>query len=317
MPVYDLANVGRKNRFWANGKLIHNSGGLNVQNLSSGRKAGQSNALKRSIIAPEGYTTITYDSSQIELRTGAYMSGDDNTLNMFTQGQDPYSVQASLIYGGDPAEIKKLAKAGVEPYASLQRPVGKSSLLSCIYGTGAGGFQNYLKVNGIDLDIEDCKNIVQVYRQTHPEVVAMWKQCENALNAMVAGGTGYFGGRDGRMFYYDGSRQIHGKTVAGIRMPDGNWLNYYGLRWVQRDMPDGSVKPNLAYYGMKERKPQWIYTYPAKVFENLNQSFAFAVMKYQAMLINQRYRIAGNTHDEWFITVPESEAQQASDYMQW
>ena len=65
-PVYDLVNVGKKNRFWANGKLIHNSGGLNVQNLSSGRKAGQSNALKRSITAPDGHVCIAYDSAQID-----------------------------------------------------------------------------------------------------------------------------------------------------------------------------------------------------------------------------------------------------------
>ena len=79
-PVYDLVNVGKKNRFWANGKLIHNSGGLNVQNLSSGRKAGQSNALKRSITAPDGHVCIAYDSAQIECSDGEGLVLTDNGL---------------------------------------------------------------------------------------------------------------------------------------------------------------------------------------------------------------------------------------------
>ena len=291
--------------------------GYNPQNLASGRKAGQSNALRRSIKAPDGYTTVCIDSSQIELRTGAFIAGDKSTLDLFVQKKDPYSVQASIIYGGDPDEIKRLAKAGVEPYASTQRPVAKSSLLSCIYGTGAGGFQNYLKVNGIDMDLEECKNIVQVYRQSHPEIVSMWRECERALNGMMAGADGYFGGSDGKLFYYSGSRKVHGRTVPGIRLPDGNWINYAGLHVAQRQMPDGSVKDNLAYWGFKEGRAKWIYTYASKVFENTNQGLAFSVMKYQAMLINKRYRLAGNTHDEWFIVVPEDEAESAFKYMQW
>lgn len=242
--------------------------GTNPQNLSSGRKEGQSNALKRSITARDGYTTVCLDSSQIELRTGGYISSDENTLELFRQKKDPYSVQASLIYGGDPDEIKRLAKSGVEPYSNIQRPVAKSNLLSCIYGTGAGGFQNYLKTNGLDIDLDECVRLVQVYRQTHPEVVRTWKHCETALNRMLAGGNGYFGGPKGDLFYYDGARQLHGKTVAGIRLPDGNWINYYGLHIAQRTMLDGSVKPNFAYWGQKEGRIQLLYTYPSKVFEN-------------------------------------------------
>lgn len=130
--VYDILNCGRKNRFWANGKLIHNSGGLNVQNLSSGRKAGQSKALKRSITAPDGHVVVCYDASQIEARVLAYVAGDMPYLQVFIDKQDPYSVLASQIYGGDPAEIKRLAKADVEPYSNIQRPAGKAGILGCL-----------------------------------------------------------------------------------------------------------------------------------------------------------------------------------------
>lgn len=293
------------------------SGGLNVQNLSSGRKEGQSNALKRSISAPPGHQVVVFDSSQIELRTGSYIAGDHATLKMFLEGRDPYSEQASLIYGGDPFEIKKLAKSGVEPYASIQRPAGKASLLSNIYGTGAVGFMNYAKLMGVDMTLEEAQHIVKVYRETHPEVVATWNACEVALRNMIAGASGYFGGPDGKLFYYDGARMNHGVRMPGIRLPDGNWLNYHCLSMREREYPDGSTKMNYAYRGLKEGRIQWIFTYAARIFENCNQALAFAVMKYQALLINQRYKIVLNTHDEWGIVVKDDEVEQAKEYMQW
>ena len=293
------------------------SGGLNVQNLSSGRKEGQSNALKRSISAPPGHKVVVFDSSQIELRTGSYIAGDNTTLNLFVAGKDPYSQQAALIYGGNPDEIKKLAKSGVEPYASIQRPAGKASLLSNIYGTGAVGFMNYAKLMGVNMTLEEAQHIVKVYRETHPEVVATWNACEVALRGMIAGASGYFGGPNGKLFYYDGARMNHGVCMPGIRLPDGNWLNYHCLSMREREYPDGSTKMNYAYRGLKEGRIQWIFTYAARIFENCNQALAFAVMKYQALLINQRYKIVLNTHDEWGIVVKDDEVEQAKEYMQW
>lgn len=306
--------------YTVSGAHTHRLGGadkLNVQNLSSGRKEGQSNALKRSISAPPGHKVVVFDSSQIELRTGSYIAGDHATLNLFVMGKDPYSQQAALIYGGDPDEIKKLAKSGVEPYASIQRPAGKASLLSNIYGTGAVGFMNYAKLMGVNMTLEEAQHIVKVYRETHPEVVATWNACEVALRGMIAGASGYFGGPDGKLFYYDGARMNHGVRMPGIRLPDGNWLNYHCLSMREREYPDGSTKMNYAYRGLKEGRIQWIFTYAARIFENCNQALAFAVMKYQALLINQRYKIVLNTHDEWGIVVKDEEVEQAKEYMQW
>lgn len=314
--VYDILNCGPNHRYVANGRVVHNSGGLNLQNLSSGRKAGQSKALKQSISAPDGHVIIVYDSSQIELRGGAYCANDQEFLDVFRSGGDPYSNLAAVLYGGDPKEIKVNAKKGIEPYA-MQRQIAKSAELSCIYGTGPIGFQNYLKVSGIDMSTEECSNIVRQYRASHPIIEAAWAACGRALMGMMAGYDGFFGGPTGRLFYYTGKRMLHGENVPGILMPDGTWLNYRDVRQVDRLMPDGKTKRNTCYTGMKEGRIKDIYTHPSKVFENIVQSFSFAVMKYQALLVNQRYQIILNTHDEWGICVPEAEAEEASEYMQW
>lgn len=246
-----------------------------------------------------------------------YIANDLPYLQVFLDGKDPYSVLASQIYGGDPDEIKRLAKAGVEPYSNIQRPAGKAGILGAGFGTGWVKFKDFAKQMGVELTDEESQNIIQVFRQSHPQIVNFWKKCDWVLGQMVAGNSGWFGGLDDRLFYFDGARQLHGQTVPSIRLPDGNWLHYYGLCVRPKEMPDGSTKMNYCYLGMKEGRIQWIFTFGARITENLTQALAFSAMKHQAMLINRRYRIAGNTHDEWFITVPEEQAEEAYAYMEW
>ena len=67
-PVYDILNCGPRHRFWANGKVVKNS--TNMQNLPSGRREGQSDLLRRSIIAQGNSVIVNYDASQIECLSG-------------------------------------------------------------------------------------------------------------------------------------------------------------------------------------------------------------------------------------------------------
>lgn len=66
--VYDILNVGDRHCYVANGKLVHNS--ANMQNLPSGRREGQSDLLRRSIIAQGNSVIVNYDASQIECLDG-------------------------------------------------------------------------------------------------------------------------------------------------------------------------------------------------------------------------------------------------------
>lgn len=312
--------VGFGMPYEVSGAHTHRLGGsdkLNVQNLSSGRKAGQSNALKRSITAPDGHVCVAYDSSQVECRVLPYIASDLEYLQVFIDGKDPYSVMASKIYGGDPDDIKRKAKDEIPPYSTIQRPAGKAAVLGCGYGTGWSKFKDFAKQMGVVLTDEESQQIVLTFRQTHDAIVSFWKYCDTVFHRMIAGDSGYFGGLDGKLFYYDGARRLHGRTVPSIRLPDGNWLHYTDLCYRDKEMPDGSVKRNFAYRGMKEGRVQWIFTYGARLVENLTQALAYSVLKYQASLINKRYQIAGNTHDEWFIVAKEDEAEDAKKYMEW
>jgi DNA polymerase I-like protein with 3'-5' exonuclease and polymerase domains len=88
---------------------------VNLQNLP--RKS----PLKKAMLAPDGYTFIDCDSSQIEARTLAWLAGQDDLVEAFDKGEDVYKIMASRIYG-----------VSVDEVTDTQRFVGKTTILGCL-----------------------------------------------------------------------------------------------------------------------------------------------------------------------------------------
>ena len=88
---------------------------LNLQNLP--RKS----LLKDSIIAPKGFILIDADSSQIEARIVAWLSGQQDLVDAFERKEDVYKIMASSIYN-----------KAVKDITSEERFVGKTTILGCI-----------------------------------------------------------------------------------------------------------------------------------------------------------------------------------------
>ena len=292
------------------------AGSANMQNLPSGRREGQSDLLRRSIIAQGNSVIVNYDASQIECRVLAYIANQTDVLGVFASGGDVYSFAASKIHGIPYQEIidgRKSSDPATAHKYSMMRQYGKTATLALGYGQGAQGFQKYALVNtGINMTMDESATTVRAWRDANGFITSFWRMCDQALATMVAGGQMYFGGADGKMFFADGNRYIFGRKVAGIRMPNGLWLNY----------------PNLRADFTNPRRPQYFYdkcgyngkpletkVYSGLVAENITQALAFAVMKTQAVWIAQYYPIVMNTHDEWCIVVPREQAEVAADYM--
>lgn len=289
---------------------------LNVQNLSSGRKEGQTTALRDSISSPDDkHTIVVSDSSQIELRITAFMANEKILLDAFKHSQDVYSVTAELIYGVPWKDINAGRKAGDKQMAHY-RTIGKVTSLGGIYGIGWAAFMDYASVvGGVTLTEDEAKDIIGKFRNSYPALPQFWKLCGKVLDHMLAGGSGYFGGPTGKLFYYDGNYQIHGKTVPSIIGPDGMRLSYYKLCKRRREYEDGSVRDNFAYWGLKEGRYQWVYIHSSKLTENLGQYLAFALMKWQGLKINEKYPTSLNTHDEWGLLVEDKELYPAITYV--
>lgn len=289
---------------------------LNVQNLSSGRKEGQTTALRDSISSPDDkHTIVVSDSSQIELRITAFMANEKILLDAFKHSQDVYSVTAELIYGVPWQDINAGRKAGDKQMAHY-RTIGKVTSLGGIYGIGWAAFMDYASVvGGVTLTEDEAKDIIGKFRNSYPALPQFWKLCGKVLDHMLAGGSGYFGGPTGKLFFYDGNYQIHGKTVPSIIGPDGMRLSYYKLCKRRREYEDGSVRDNFAYWGLKEGRYQWVYIHSSKLTENLGQYLAFALMKWQGLKINEKYPTSLNTHDEWGLLVEDNELYPAITYV--
>ena len=76
---------------------------INLQNLPSRGKNGKK--LKKSIVAPKGYTIIDADSSQIEARVLAWLASQEDLVESFSAGEDVYVKMASKIYNKPEEEI--------------------------------------------------------------------------------------------------------------------------------------------------------------------------------------------------------------------
>lgn len=291
------------------------AGSANMQNLPSGRREGQSDLLRRSIIANDGQVIVNYDASQIECRVLNYIANQTDVLGVFASKGDVYSYTAAGVYGIPYSEINEGRKSSNPEIAAKYKPIrnyGKTCALALGYGQGAAGFQKYALVNsGINMSLDEAKRTVTAWRKANYAAAGFWKTCDQALQVMVDGGQMYFGGQDGKMFFADGKRFLLGRHVPGIQMPNGLWLNYPNLHV---DMSSG--KPQFVYDKMGYTgKPLKSKAYGGLICENIVQSLAFAIMKQQALWIAKYYPIVMNTHDEWCVVVPRDQAETAAEYM--
>lgn len=254
------------------GAATHRASGamsLNVQNLSSGRKEGQTTALRDSMCAPAGCKIMAIDSSQVEARILAFVSRCTRQLEVFSSGADFYSSIGEAIYNEPASHINAMRKAGDADYI-YKRSVAKSCGLGLGYGMGAEAFVDAAFVlAGVVIDLVRSKELKQIYETNYPEIKQFWNTCNKVIGHMLAGGSGTFGGPDGRLFFYDGNYQIHGATVPSIIMPSGMRLSYYKLCRRKKSYADGSERDNYAYWGLKEGKYQWVYLWGSKLTENL------------------------------------------------
>ena len=269
------------------------SGGdkLNLQNLP------RNGAIRSALTAPIGEVLIACDSSQIEARMVAYISGQDDLVQAFREGRDVYSEFASDIYG------KKVTKAD-----KVERFVGKTCILGLGYGMGHVKFRNTLALGqggiSVDIDENEAQRIVRLYRQKNHKIVSLWNKCGHALTTMVAGGSGNIT----ELLPFDSN---------GIILPNGLRIQYNALRQT----PDGFeyIADARTYRKLAKARVSsgeqiaidWTRIYGGKVTENVVQALARIVVAEQMASIGQSYHVAFQVHDEIIISCLEEDKAHA------
>jgi len=278
MPVplkYYAAHTGR----WGG------SDNVNLQNLPSrGDNAGK---LKKAIEAPDGYMIIDADSSQIEARVLAWLAEQDDLVEAFANGKDVYKIMASAIYSKAEEEITK-----------EERFVGKTTILGAGYGMGAQKFRAQLKTFGVEITEGEARHIISVYRDTYPYIGALWRQAQQALEALTKDSTTSLG-RAGVLSLVPAERSI--------RLPSGLLLRYDGLIPVRDEK--GIQYQYKTRYG-------WNKIYGGKVIENVCQALARCIIGEQMIRIAKRYDVVLTVHDAIACIVKEEEVKEAQAYVE-
>jgi DNA polymerase len=249
---------------------------LNLQNLP--RKS----LLKDSIIAPKGYVLIDADSSQIEARIVAWLSGQQDLVDAFERKEDVYKIMASAIYNKAENKIE-----------ASERFVGKTTILGAGYGMGHTKFGIQLKTFGVEIADEEASRIISVYRQTYPHIPRLWKEANNSLNALRQGKTTTVGHQP----------QALSVTEAGFLLPSGLYLNYKDLQEAEDGYTYASRRGRIKIYG-------------GKVVENVCQALARCVIGEQMIKISRKYKVALTVHDAVMAVVKEEEKDEALAYIE-
>lgn len=310
-----------------------------------------SGALRLSLLAPPKHLLVVRDLGQIEARKLAYWAGQEDLLELFRQGGDPYNRQATKIFGYE--VNRKLDQFFLEGL------VGKSSTLGNGYGMGWGKFQESLRVGfmgappvlfdeaaarklGVDIDAF-CyqRSYKKGYAYLRDEALAMkplnvgeeahfWhcaavKQIvdkyRESNDAIVAGwregGQALKAISDGVEIPV-GKRGLITTCSEGLRGPNGMKIRYHKLRCNSR----GEFK-----YLSNVRKKEWSYIYGGKVVENIIQFLARIVLTDQMLNIDRwlkaqrphdprmHYKVVTSTYDEVVCCVPEYRAEECLDMM--
>ena len=319
LPVplnYYGAHTGR----WSASK----GSGLNLQNLKRG------SFLRKSIQAPAGYSLVVCDLAQIEPRVLAWMCDYTDLLEIFASGKDAYAQFGAQMFG-----IPGLSK---DSHPDL-RQSAKSALLGCGYGLGWASFaaqlltgflgapptrydKAFAKQLGVGAEFvnefisyqpylermkdipHNCtepeltvhcvsaKKIIDKYRDAAQPVKTFWEMCDALIKRSLVEGKPY----THKCLTFEKER---------IVLPSGLALRY----------------PQLSGVADEKGRIQWTYgddkkkLYGGKLTENIVQAVARCVMTDGMLRIQNKYPCVLTVHDEVVALVPESEADDAENWV--
>jgi DNA polymerase-1 len=144
----------------ATGRL--SSSDPNLQNIPI--RTAEGRRVRQAFIAPVGHRLIAADYSQIELRIMAHLSGDQNLLKAFQQGQDVHSATAAEVFSVNLAQV-----------TTDQRRSAKAINFGLIYGMSAFGLARQLNISR-----KQAAEYIELYFQRYPGVQNYMNQVRHA-----------------------------------------------------------------------------------------------------------------------------------------
>jgi len=236
-------------------------------------------AMIRGLLLPDvGRVLATADLAQIECRVLNYLAGQDDVMDTFWKGEDPYIKLGPSVFG--PYETWPACDGGLKkhPY----RHVLKIIELGCGYGLGVDQFALYAASSGVDLEAvgTDAQTCVEGYRNSHPKVAGVlagefnrkkfyrngfWHRLNDAavFACMHPGRTATVG----RIEFF----RRQGDLL--VRLPSGRFLTYRAAR-VEPTTPKFLIGSGRKIDAVVYASPRFgrVVMYPGKWAENVVQA---------------------------------------------
>lgn len=263
LAVY-LYYCGAHTRRWSGGDAV------NLQNLTRGSD------LRRGIRAPEGFLIAAPDQSQGECRILNWLAGQEDVLERFRQGADPYLPMATAYHG------RPIVKTDPE------RQDGKTIELACGFGMGGDKLEKKAKQAGVMLDGQKG---VSVYRESHLFVVQLWKEAKWVLTQLL-----HKHAFSWKIFTSPGNGKIY--------HPSGTWMDYSGLSLVDGEFQLKTRRSWVKTYGAKliENLVQWMSSIVTRE----------AMLRFRAAGVP----IVGMAHDDVWLLVPRVDHKDQLEELQ-
>jgi DNA polymerase len=250
--------------------------------------------IRDAILAPEGCVLIKPDCSQIECRLLNFVAGQDDVIERFRNGEDPYVNVASAFYG---YPVNKHDHP-------TERQCGKVLELQAGYGSGGDKIRHTLRVKTkgkILLTPEEGIKARDVYRDTHLAVQDLWRQGGRMLARLAGGPPTTWGPCEVRNHR--------------IILPNKIELIYDTLEFYRPESEE-EIKTDWdreGWWRLRTRRG-WTKMYGAKLVENLIQALARVVVS-QAMnrVVQMGYRVVSMEHDSLWILIPEQNAKEHAE----
>lgn len=261
--------------------------------LYDGVTSALSELVRTAFIPEDGDRFIVCDYSAIEARTLSWIAREEWALEEFRGDGLIYEATGARMFG---VPKHSIAKGGENNH--LRQPA-KTAELACGYGGGMGAMKAF-GADKMGMSDEEIVRAVDLWREAHPNVCALWKSLERAAIRCVVKGTPQISSVGRILFTMENG-------VLWMRLPSGRRISYFGARYGEGTGKFTRGKKVLSYMGLDQKTHKWtrIETFSGKLTENLVQATARDCLRDAMLALTAAgFRIVAHIHDEVIVSEP-------------
>jgi DNA polymerase I-like protein with 3'-5' exonuclease and polymerase domains len=187
-----------------------NSAGPNLQNIP--KRGPLAKTIRKLFVASPGYSFISADASQAEIRWAAFLAQEQNMIDIYRAGGDIHTATAEAVLG------KKKEDMTPEEFKDA-RQKGKSIVFGFLYSAGALTFQRVAKTDyGVDLTERQAQEFREGFFNAYPAIQEYHYKVKRECHKY-----GYVISPLGRVRHLP---EVHSKDDAIVRRAERQALNH-------------------------------------------------------------------------------------------